>query len=55
MEKGISINCSVLLGAEGNYYVYIFDEDDPRKIIYTRIFYADGKYEIYITKDKEIK
>ena len=47
MDKGISINCSVMLGAEGNYYSYIYDEDDLWKIINTYIYYADGKKETY--------
>ena len=53
MDKGISINCSVMLGVEGNYYVYEFDEDDPWKIIYNYIYYADGKKEIYTTGQTE--
>ena len=53
MNKGISINCSVMLGAEGNYYVYIFDENDPWKIIYNYIYYADGKCEDFYTGQTE--
>lgn len=53
MDKGISINCSVMLGAEGNYYSYIYDEDDPWKIINTYIYYADGKKETFTTGQTE--
>ena len=42
-----------MLGAEGNYYSYIYDEDDPWKIINTYIYYADGKKETFTTGQTE--
>ena len=49
MKKGLSVDCSVMLGVEGKYYIYNYDRKDPKKLDGYDIYFADGKLEKYTT------
>ena len=49
MEKGLSVDCSIMLAVEGNYYYYHYDRNDPKILNGYDIYYADGKLEKYTT------
>lgn len=53
MEKGWSVDCSILLAVEGNYYNYNYDSNDPTKLLGYDIYYADGKLESYKSGETE--
>lgn len=45
MKKGISVNSSIMLAVEGNYYLYRYDDANPKILNEYDIYYADGKLE----------
>ena len=47
MKKGLSVDCSILLTVKGNYYIYVYDIEDPLKLNSYQICYADGRKEKY--------
>ena len=49
MERGISVNSSIMLAVEGNYYLYRYDDANPKILNEYDIYYADGKLEKYPT------
>ena len=49
MDKGLSVDCSIMLGVEGSYYFYDYDRNDPKILHGHKVYYADGKLEKYNT------
>ena len=47
MNKGLSVDCSIMLGVEGNYYFYDYDREKPEILKGYKIYHADGKLETY--------
>ena len=53
MNNNLSVDCSIMLAVQGNYYYYDYDDDDPKILNGYDIYYADGKRESYITGETE--
>lgn len=49
MKKGLSVDCSIMLGVEGSYYFYDYDRNNPKILKGYKIYYADGKMAKYTT------
>lgn len=49
MKKGLSVDCSIMLGVEGSYYFYDYDREKPEILNGYNIYYADGKLDNYKT------
>ena len=49
MKKGLSVDCSIMLGVEGSYYFYDYDREKPEILKGYRIYYPDGKLAKYTT------
>ena len=47
MNKGLSVDCSIMLGVEGSYYFYDYDREKPEILKGYKIYHADGKLETY--------
>ena len=47
MNKGLSVDCSIMLGVEGSYYFYNYDREKPEILKGYKIYHADGKLETY--------
>lgn len=47
MEKGWSVDCSIMLAVKGSYYIYVYDSEDSLKLNLYQICYADGRSENY--------
>ena len=49
MDQNLSVDCSIMLGVEGSYYMYNYDRDDPKILHGYTIYHADGTMEKYTT------